>query len=229
MSDICFCLGKLKLKEDRNWYIPTEEMVTYCEPCFKRYPKKMRSIQFNTIYGKHFCNWDCEEFKSFSTMIYGMRISIVHPQTLYRYTSEIIGSNSIKVKIPNDFPYMLVIENYDKFADTRINIENIMFGKQHNVFDTYSTKNKLIIPFMSYSSDLLFDENNGENNVITFRLNKWIKCNEYEYSYYGLYKEVNFTIELVRDDRESDKMYDLIDNYVLFDKSKKIIIVEDFI
>lgn len=221
-----FCLGKLKLKGDCIWYVSNDN-ETYCEPCFKRYPRKINGIQFNTIYGNgYYCHLNCDEFRSFSVMNSGMRISIVHPQTLYRYSVEPITANSIRVRIPNLAPYAIVIENYDKYADTRINIENIMFGDQTNIFDSCSTKNKLIVPFMSYSSDLLFDE--SDNNIITFKLNKWIRRNDADCSYYGLYKEVPFTIELVRDDKEYDIMQELTEKYIRTD-NKKIVIVEDFI
>jgi hypothetical protein len=233
MSHICFCPGKIKIKKNnQRWYAPVDNKnITYCEPCFKKYGDSIKNIQFYLNGNENnYCHWDHEDFKNSSILINNMRISVVNPITLYRYQVLAQDDISMSVGVPNNTPYMIVIENCDLYTDSRISIENIMHGDSPNIFDTRSKKNRLTILFMSYSSDLIFNENN--NNAISFTISKWIKYNDNCCGpYYGLYSMIhNFTIELLRNDSENKNMRDMIKEFRMIDNNiKKIVVVDNFL
>lgn len=249
MCDICFCPGKIRIAgihANQKWFMPIQmnsrncqssslDKITYCESCFKKYSNEMQELQFylnqsQMSDNKNYCHWNCDEFKDSSVIFNGMRISIVNAGTLYRYKLQSFTKTSMTIGLPENTFYMMVIENCDKYMDTKMNIENIMHGDQYNFYDPASKKNSLVIPFMNYSSDLVFNEADDDKNIITFTLNKWIEHMKDNCRFYGLNNSIEFKIKLVRDDNENDKMRELMEKYDSIDThTKKIIITDNFI
>lgn len=237
MEGYRLCPGKIEIKQkNQHWYIPAKYGKIcekyYCESCFKEFSNALSNqSQFSLEVGtKHYCDWN-REFKKSSIVINNVRISIVNPYTLYRYQIKEVNDFKIKVGIPNKTNYMIAIENWENNDNTRILIENIKHGDKINQYYC-KIKNNLSINFMSYESDLTYDESDEKLNTITFTINKLIRRSEYGIgSYYVVDgKPFDVQIELVTDNDESNKMNNVIDKYKnLTTTKKKIIIVDNFI
>lgn len=232
MEHIYFCPGKIKIKGAYGcWYcIDNTSKETFCESCVLKYGNLIQNKQLwisNREINK--CYWQSDGFKDSSALINNIRISIVDRYTLYRYKMETYNNINFTVNLPNKSLYMILLENCDTNVDSRISVGNIMHGDEYNFYDPQSKKNKILIPFMSHSSDLVFDENNINKNTLHLTIYKWIKCNDEFGSFYGLYKSpINITIDLIRNDNEINKIKKTIQEFNNY-KNDKITIIDNYL
>ena len=228
MRKIYLCPGKINInKTDQCWYKPVNTDKYYCGTCLEDYSDVMEP-QFNLEVGtKHYCGWN-RNFTDCSLTVSNVKISIVDPLTLYRYTVKKITGTYIKVKLPDKANYMIVIENCVIGNDMRINVENIKHGDTDNTYYN-KFKDQQIIKFMSYTSELIYDETDYDKNIITMQINKLIRQPSSQF-YKLLDKPFDVQIELITDNYEINKMNNLIEKYKKNSSdTKKIIIIDDCI
>lgn len=236
MRKIYCCPGKVNIKSEKQlWYIPGDKnnnSITYCESCFKEYSKEMETIQFYLETGKkkHHCCYE-KDFSE-SSLTYGdIRISIVDPTTFYRYRLRYARDNYMKVGLPNNTEYMIVIENCQKNPDTKINIEKISCGSDEYSYHN-KLKNSIVISSIKDELGFIYREDDIDNNMIIFTINKWSRHPDKDLCQYFALDEipVKIVIELVRSDSEYQNMNKVINYYEKLENDKdKIIIIDNFV
>lgn len=226
MSTVYLCPGKTIMDyDDQIWYKTINHPIKiYCESCFKEHSNEIDCNMFHLETGKGYhCQWD-NSFANFG-LVDNIKLYIVDMNTFYRYPINKVNNNYMRVYLPNNTKYMIIIENYED--DSKLSIKNIMHEDIENTIYSELGDN-LVIKTMSYTHDLLF--NDELNKVINISLDRWKK--DYVDGVYYLINDspINIVIELIRDDSEYEKMVELIEYYKKLEVNKrKIVIVDNFI
>ena len=227
MSTVYLCPGKTIMNhEDQIWYKTIDPPTKiYCESCFKEHSNEIDCNMFHLETGKgYYCQW-VNNFTNFG-LINNTKVYIVDMNTFYRYPINKANGDYMRVYLPNNTKYMIIIENCEE-NDSKLSIKNVMHGDVQNTIYSELGDN-LVIKTMSYTHDLLFNEES--NKLVNILLDRWKK--DYVDGVYYLINNdpINIVIELIRDDFEYEKMTELLKYYKKLEVNKrKIIIVDNFI
>ena len=236
MENTCFCPGKIITGKTRNWYLPLNNdtvvekkhsIKIYCEHCLNEYGYGIPEVQFKLIKSKEYSCSSDRDFNDSSISINGVRVSIVNPNNFYRYKKLRSTNATATIGIPNNEPFMIVVENCDKNT-TSITVDDIVHDNVENTY--YINKETFhIIDTMSHNEQLIFNEQN--RNIISLKVIKWKKNTENGSSYLVMNGDpINFSIKLTKNDNNLKEIKESLEYYQsLKDQCKKIIIIDDFV
>lgn len=221
-----YCPGKIAVTDTEStvqFYISKDKKLSYCSYCFHKYKDKIDTKQFElSKNNKYYCMWNVD-FSDSSLVLDDIRVSIVNPENYYRYNKQIIDqdyNNGICVGINNNSKFMVVIENISNEPKHKISLSSIVHNNEVNTYYANLESDCIIVKYMSYNHDLIFDDSNyRKKHIIKLSINKWKQQIIEGTPTYILDKEsVDFSIHLVRKKEDinvvSYNSLVLVNNYI---------------